>query len=126
MLHHVYLLLLGGDLQLTKLRENPQWILDIGTGTGIWAIDTADKYPEAQVLGCDLSPIQPGWIPTNCKFEVDDIEDTWTWSQKFDFIHSRGMAQAIHDWPRYLRQMYKYAPLAEFFFAKTDVSEIVI
>jgi len=34
-------------------------ILDIGTGTGIWAIDMADKYPNAEVLGIDLSLIQP-------------------------------------------------------------------
>jgi SAM-dependent methyltransferase len=40
-------------------------ILDIGTGTGIWAIDMADKYPMAMVIGIDLSPIQPSFIPNN-------------------------------------------------------------
>jgi ubiquinone/menaquinone biosynthesis C-methylase UbiE len=38
--------------------------LDIGTGTGIWAIDFADVHPETQVLGIDLSPIQPNLRPT--------------------------------------------------------------
>lgn len=33
--------------------------LDIGTGTGIWAIDFADEHPETTVIGTDLSPIQP-------------------------------------------------------------------
>jgi methylase of polypeptide subunit release factors len=33
-------------------------VLDIGTGTGIWAIDFADEHPEAEVIGTDLSPIQ--------------------------------------------------------------------
>jgi hypothetical protein len=28
---------------------------------GIWALDVGDQYPEAQVVGIDLSPIQPKW-----------------------------------------------------------------
>jgi 2-polyprenyl-3-methyl-5-hydroxy-6-metoxy-1,4-benzoquinol methylase len=36
-------------------------ILDLGTGTGIWAIDMADKYfnDRAEVTGLDLVNIQP-------------------------------------------------------------------
>jgi methylase of polypeptide subunit release factors len=34
-------------------------VLDVGTGTGIWAIDYADEHPDTQVVGVDLSPIQP-------------------------------------------------------------------
>jgi ubiquinone/menaquinone biosynthesis C-methylase UbiE len=60
-LHHELLLrLLNGELHTAPLK-NPQRILDVGTGTGIWAIDVADRYPEAEVLGIDLSPIQPSW-----------------------------------------------------------------
>ena len=39
--HHMFLLLLGGKLYSTPL-ENPQNVLDVGTGTGIWAIDFAE------------------------------------------------------------------------------------
>ena len=40
-------------------------IVDVGTGTGIWAMDFADAHPESQVLGIDLSPIQPRFVPPN-------------------------------------------------------------
>jgi methylase of polypeptide subunit release factors len=51
--HEIVLQLLGGELHKAPL-SNPQRILDVGTGTGIWAIDMADKYPSAEVLGIDL------------------------------------------------------------------------
>lgn len=58
--HHVITLLLNGELHLAPL-ENPRRILDIGTGTGLWAIEMADRFPNAIVTGTDLSPIQPTW-----------------------------------------------------------------
>jgi ubiquinone/menaquinone biosynthesis C-methylase UbiE len=59
-MHHIYNMLLEGRLHVAPL-DKPQRILDIGTGTGIWAIDIADQFPEAEVIGTDLSPIQPSW-----------------------------------------------------------------
>ena len=35
----------------------PTRILDVGTGTGLWAIDVADQIPSAHVVGVDLLPI---------------------------------------------------------------------
>ena len=39
MTHHIFTLTLGGDICMTKL-DHPQSILDVGTGTGIWAIES--------------------------------------------------------------------------------------
>ena len=88
------------------ITADPHRILDFGTGTGIWAFDVADMFPGAEVLGTDLSPIQPGWVPPNLKFMVDDVEDEWPFpsNAKFDFIHGRGMAGSIRDWPRLYSQ----------------------
>jgi methylase of polypeptide subunit release factors len=38
-MHQLFRLTLDGDLCYTKL-ENPQKILDLGTGTGCWALDS--------------------------------------------------------------------------------------
>jgi hypothetical protein len=70
-----------------------QNILDVGTGTEIWAISSdsiyelekrpgltslavGDQYPNANILS-DLSPIQPIWVPPNVRFMVDDVESPW-------------------------------------------------
>jgi len=57
--HHIMSLRLDGELHWAPIGDSPQRILDIGTGTGIWAIDMGDKYPSAEILGNDLSAIQP-------------------------------------------------------------------
>ena len=41
--------------------DKPKRVLDIGTGTGIWAIEMADEHPDAEIIGTDLSATQPTW-----------------------------------------------------------------
>lgn len=102
--------------------------MDLGTGTGIWAIHmgkgaqaqwpllqrrlnngrfVGDEYESARILGNDLSPIQPSFVPPNVRFEVDDMEDVWTYTQKFDFIHARYLVGSIRDWPKLISNCYK-------------------
>jgi SAM-dependent methyltransferase len=89
---------------LTSLKN----ILDVGTGTGIWAVDMADQYPAASVVGVDLSPIQPSFVPPNCAFEVDDITLEWTYQdESFDFIHIREMFGSIPDWDYFFEQCFR-------------------
>lgn len=40
--HHIHNLTLSGALYLAPLKEGIQRILDLGTGTGAWAIDMAE------------------------------------------------------------------------------------
>ncbi|KZL71161.1 methyltransferase domain-containing protein (UMTA) [Colletotrichum tofieldiae] len=81
-------------------------VLDLGTGTGLWAIDYADHHPEAEVLGVDLSPIQPRDVPPNVRFEVDDVEEEWLYSQPFDYIHLRFMNGSLADWKKIITKAY--------------------
>ena len=38
---------------------------------------------------------------------LDDLEEEWVYSQKFDYIHVRYLACSIRDWPKLMRQCYK-------------------
>jgi hypothetical protein len=66
-----------------------------------------DEYPEAEVIGIDLSPIQPAWVPPNVRFIVDDAEAAWVWEpDSLDFVHARHMCMAIKNWPRLILQAF--------------------
>ncbi|TDZ27220.1 Secondary metabolism regulator LAE1 [Colletotrichum spinosum] len=109
MQHHIALMTLGGKLGIAPPCEPDAEVhraLDLGTGSGIWAIHFAEDHPEADVIGVDLSPTQPDFVPPNVKFEVDDIEEEWTYSKPFDYIHSRFMSSSVSSWKDYLTKCY--------------------
>ncbi|PGH17407.1 hypothetical protein AJ80_04863 [Polytolypa hystricis UAMH7299] len=109
MMHHIWRLMNDGPLFRAPIPPNPQRILDMGTGTGIWAINAADEYPSAVVTGNDLSPIQPDWVPPNCRFYVEDLESVWDYEphERFDLIHGRCLAGGIADWDALYGQVYE-------------------
>ena len=73
--HHLWAL----DLALEEI-ATPRRVLDLGTGTGVVAIALAERYPEAEVLGIDLSPGMieearsklPAELADRVRFEVGD------------------------------------------------------
>ncbi|KAI5811872.1 S-adenosyl-L-methionine-dependent methyltransferase [Pyronema omphalodes] len=105
--HEIMRMVWDHKLHEAPLNE-PRRILDIGTGTGIWAIDMADQYPMAEVIGTDLSPIQPDLVPVNCRFEVDDAMLEWTFEDDtFDFIHCRNIASGVSDWNHLITEIMR-------------------
>jgi len=105
--HVIFTMRLGGKLGLAPI-ENPQSVLDIGTGTGVWAIEFAVQHPSAQVIGTDLSPIQPEYVPPNCRFEIDDAEDEWLYTEQFDYIHLRMMFHCFKDHVGVIRSAFEH------------------
>lgn len=113
MQHHALKTTLG-QLYFAPI-EKPSKILDVGTGSGIWTIEVADLHPQAEVFGVDLSPIQPSWVPPNVKFEVDDVEETWTWpDDHFDLIFSRLLISgSIQNLDKYIQQSFQWVTILE-------------
>ncbi|KAJ3944850.1 uncharacterized protein N0V96_004867 [Colletotrichum fioriniae] len=114
--HAMMVKAIGSRLYNAPLKkEKVQRILDIGTGTGLWAVEMGDVFENAeiadeeiQVLGIDLSPIQPEWVPPNVKFEIDDVESPWVHSRKYDFIMCRYMVASIKDWPGLIKNIFDH------------------
>ncbi|KAL3299848.1 methyltransferase domain-containing protein [Colletotrichum asianum] len=105
--HHLWMVTWDGQFCLSPKSKGAKRVLDVGTGTGIWALEYADEHPEAEVIGVDLSPIQPSSTPPNCRFEVDDVDKDWTWSQPFDFIFIRHGNSCFESWEKLLRKAYE-------------------
>ena len=64
MVHHIYRLLLGGRLFLAPVSDNVQRVLDLGTGTGIWAMDFAEQVSIPLLLQHRTKPADI-WNPVN-------------------------------------------------------------
>ncbi|KAI3554221.1 methyltransferase [Colletotrichum abscissum] len=65
-----------------------------------------EAHPEAEVVGVDLSPVQPGFTPPNVHYEIDDLEEEWSFSRKFDYVHCMMMTGAFRDWQNFHQQAF--------------------
>ncbi|KAJ6032571.1 S-adenosyl-L-methionine-dependent methyltransferase [Penicillium herquei] len=104
---HVYGLLYKGKL-FQSPTDSPSRVLDVGAGSGKWALDMGVMYPDASITGVDISDIQPPWTPENVKFDISDVNEEWNFGEKFDLIHVQGMAGMINDWAYLSGQAMKY------------------
>lgn len=70
--------------------------------------DFGDQFPNTEVVGTDITPIQPSWVPPNVRFELDDANLEWTYKDDmFDFVHVRSMLGTIIDWNSFYREAYR-------------------
>lgn len=106
--HQCFTSILNGQLSFQNIPRNARRILDIGTGTGDWAIAVAERFPNAEITATDITCFQPTDVPPNVFFEIDDAQEEWTYMEPFDFIHIRGLSGAFRDWTTVYQEALKH------------------
>lgn len=105
-LHHAF-----GNHYLAPLSPETRTILDVGCGTGIWAIDVAQQFPQAQIIGVDIALTSlPHILPNTCLFAQADILHGLPFpASQFDFTHQRLLVGAIpvQRWPEVVRELVR-------------------
>lgn len=83
---------------------HPRRILDVGCGTGLMTMLLARTFPEAHVVGVDLSDVPPmKGLPSNVTFIKGDIHTLAQHSpelqaETFDYIFARCLEAGETDW----------------------------
>ncbi|KAG5947407.1 hypothetical protein E4U60_003056 [Claviceps pazoutovae] len=104
--HQVIMHVFEDELTLAPI-HNPTHVLDLGTGTGEWAIRFAELHPYCEVVGTDISAIQETRrVPANVFFEVEDAEEWDRPTEHYDLVHVRGLEGAFRDWPAVYKNIY--------------------
>ncbi|ODM22244.1 hypothetical protein SI65_03090 [Aspergillus cristatus] len=110
-IHQIYLILLDGKLTTAPLAKDEPRILDIGTGTGDWAVEMSSLFPKATIIATDIGIFDTGLahidLP-NVFFQLDDAREEWTYHEPFDLIHLRGLSGVFNDWPAMYRQAFEH------------------
>ncbi|CAG7849049.1 SubName: Full=Uncharacterized protein {ECO:0000313/EMBL:CCA67102.1} [Serendipita indica DSM 11827] len=84
-------------------------ILDLGSGTGVWATTMSRNFPDADVVGIDLAPVPLDLesVPSNCRFEIDDINlGLEHFKDSFDLVHARLIGSGLKDFRKTLRDVH--------------------
>jgi SAM-dependent methyltransferase len=88
---------------------SPARILDVGSGTGQWAFDLCEEFPDALVVGLDVDPGKPE-RPDNYRFvRANVLNGLPVADGSFDFVHQRLLQAAIPlpSWPDAVGQLLR-------------------
>ncbi|KAJ6548804.1 S-adenosyl-L-methionine-dependent methyltransferase [Mycena capillaripes] len=90
-LHEVFTRYFDGKLSLAPIDDvRPRKFVDLGCGSGAWAIHAANQFPEAEVFAVDISPLPSRKIPVNLSFKLADLaKELELEKASFDIVHAR-------------------------------------
>ncbi|KAK2809256.1 hypothetical protein FQN50_003897 [Emmonsiellopsis sp. PD_5] len=99
-------------------------ILDLGCGTGMWAIEMANLYKNAYVLGIDLAAMHPmTGVPPNCDFQTPrDFESPWFLGEdSWDMIHLQMGCGSVSSWPNLYRRVIQHLRPGTGYFEQVEI-----
>jgi SAM-dependent methyltransferase len=110
------------DLQHFALREalrrnylppisTPAAVLDVGCGTGQWAAEVCEEFPDALVVGLDLQSSKSHHLP-NYAFVKSNVLDGLPFADdRFDFVHQRllGPGVPLKSWSAVVSELVRVA-----------------
>ncbi|GAB7331470.1 hypothetical protein MBLNU13_g02877t2 [Cladosporium sp. NU13] len=87
--------------------ERPSRVLEVGAGTGYVTRLLASTFPQAEVIGLDISAVPQG-EKTSATFVLGDIMDPGVAvAGPFDLFYSRMLVYGgIRDWPAYIARAW--------------------
>lgn len=88
-------------------------ILDVGTGTGVWSTDMARLFPQAHIVGVDISAALLEYTSSAaCTFCLADILQGLPFpDEQFEYVHQRFLVAAIPtvNWPAVIQELVRVA-----------------
>ncbi len=109
---------IGGNF-IARVRQ-PAAILDVGSGSGRWAMEMASAFPSARVIGLDLVPpaVDESQVlgqgldqrPSNYSFAPGNVLEGLPFPDAtFDFVHQRLLITAIPKdrWPAVIAELVR-------------------
>ncbi|ORX38292.1 hypothetical protein BD324DRAFT_680041 [Kockovaella imperatae] len=82
--------------------------LDIGAGTGIWAIEMAQEFPSVDWTALDLIPVQRDGTPDNLHFMQEDASIGIGFPDDyFDCVHARALIAGMRNWPKFIEEVIR-------------------
>lgn len=100
-----------GNHYLAPLRPDVTTLLDVGTGTGIWVAEMARLFPQAHIVGVDISAAALEYTSSAAyTFCLADVLKGLPFpDQQFDYVHQRLLVAAgiAANWPAVIRELVR-------------------